>query len=177
MLELKFGDICIVDLSRSINSPKSCVAPVIYMSEYQENNGAMTYRFCRVGKKPALPASKPFVVIERHPYLRSKSAIYPTQTVLFSDESAILSKVSMIGDERIEQEILNIYEKTNRAEKQAIVMCLCPRCRREFLLNTQTVMKRLDPYSPIEQQCDFCQVRSGHTYVIYKRRLYGGEHK
>ena len=173
MIDLKFGDICIADLSRSLSSPKTITAPVIYLSA-KDDGDVRTFRFCRVGKMPNGYTTKPFIMIGKHPYLRDGSAIYPTQTVLFTDESAILFKAGTVDDEHIEQEIYRILQQAKRKEHQAIIMALCSRCRREFLMNPETVVKRLDPFSVQEYQCDFCQTRTGHTYVIYKRRLYGG---
>ena len=177
MRELRFGDICITDLSRSLNTPKTGIVPLIYLSSETGEDGVQTYRFCKVGKKPDGLSIRPFVVIDHNPHLRNGSAAYPTQTVLVTDTSAILSVPGSIEDADIRKEILTICETAKREEKHAIIMALCPRCRKDFLLDPYTMMKRLDPYSLVEHQCDFCQVRNGHTYVIYKRKLYGGNGK
>ena len=177
MLELTFGDICIVNLARSLNSPKVKIAPVIYISSEIGEDGVELIRFCRVGKIPDNESTMPFVEVGKHPYLRRGTAIFPTQLVLFANPATILSKAGSIEDESIKKEVFSISDKAKMAEKQAIIMSLCPRCRRDFLSDSETVVKRLDPFSMVEHQCDFCQVRSGHTYIIYKRQNYGDSRK
>ena len=50
MLDLKLGDICITDLSRSLNSPKTGIAPLIYINSETGEDGVQMYRFCKVGR-------------------------------------------------------------------------------------------------------------------------------
>ena len=174
MIDLKFGDICIADLSRSLNVPKNGIAPLVYMSSYRDSSDVVIYKFCRVGKQPEYQASRPYVPVGKHSVLRAGSAVYPTSIALISDETAILSKAGAINNEEVEKRIRFVCDEARKEESQAIVMTLCKRCRKEFLLNPETIVKRLDPYEMREDQCDFCQTRNGHVYVIYKRKLYGG---
>ena len=170
MIDLQFGDICIADLSKSLNSPKAAVVPLVFLSAQQNPDSVVIYKFCRVGKTPAYYTTKPYIEVGIHPYLRRGSAIYPTQTVLFSDTGAILNKVGEIGNEEMEKKILAVCEAARKEERQAIVMTLCPRCRKEFMMDSGTIVRRLDPFSAQQHPCDFCQTKNGYTYIIYKRR-------
>lgn len=177
MLELKYGDICLGDLSKSLNSPKSGIVPLVFISFEVMPDGAGSYRFCRIGKKPVSPTASPFVDVNEQPCLRCDSAIFPTQLVVFSDESAIIRKVGSVEDENLISQIREIRKAEKREQNQAMIMALCPRCRKEFLYDPSNTVKRLDPFSVQEHQCDFCQTRNGHTYIIFKRKLYGGDNK
>lgn len=173
MFDLVFGDICMTDLSKSLNSPKTYVAPALFVTKEEAQNGVTSYCFCRIGKKPVKPVASPFIETTGQTCLRNNSVIYPTQITVISNETGILRKIGTIDDEQIKKQILAIREKEKREMDQALVMALCTRCRREFLLNPSTTIKRLDPFSAQEHQCDYCQIRNGHTYIILKRKQYG----
>ena len=175
MIELKFGDICIADLSLSIDHPKISVAPVVYMSTRNNTDGINIYIFCRIGKSPSDQSNRPFIPIDKHPCLRNGSAIFPTQTVSFRDMSTILSRVGYIEDEKIKTKILAISKAARDKKRHTLIMTLCPRCRSEFLLNPETQIRRYDPCTSERYQCDFCQMRTGYVYEISIRKLYGGE--
>ena len=172
MNDLKFGDICVCDLTLSLNTPNKGPAPLIYLKNEKADSGATVYQFCRVGKKPALGSRHPFIVVSGENGLRNGCAVYPTQTILFSDESAIIKVVGQIEDEETLHFIQDAIRQQDKKDSESIVMSLCPRCRDDFMLNPQTVVKRVDPYSHHRSGCDYCQSRSGYLYLIYKKKTY-----
>lgn len=174
MLDLKHGDICICDLSMSMNTPKQSVAPLVFIA-CDKQDDTNIYVFCKVGKAPRKYSLKPFIDVAASNCLRRNSAVYPTQTVLFSDDLGILSKVGNLSEDEF-QKVINIRQQKKEGSA-ALVMTLCQRCRRDFLADPTSVVKRMDPFSVQETQCDFCQVRNGHTYIVYKRKLYGRNEK
>lgn len=169
MTDLKCGDVCICDLSLSINTHKYAVVPLVFISLTLEN-GRPIYSFCRVGKAPEAYSEHPFVEVAASSCLRKGSAVYPTQTILFSDEMGIMKKVGCLSQSETTK-VLNLRQQKEKSF--ALVMALCPRCRRDFLTDPASVVIRMDPFAVRETQCDYCQVRNGHTYIIYRRKLYG----
>ena len=170
MTDLKCGDVCICDLSLSINSYKYAVVPLVYISVTYEKEMPI-YSFCRVGKAPRAYSRYPFVDVTASNCVRKGSAVYPTQVVLFSDEMGIIKKIGCLSQSEISK-VLNVQQQ-KKETSVALVMALCPRCRRDFMTDPTSVVIRMDPFAVQETQCDYCQVRNGHTYIIYKRKLYG----
>ena len=171
MADLKCGDICICDLSLSMNMHKYTVVPLVFISMTLEDEMPV-YTFCRIGKAPEAYSRHPFVEVVASECLRRGSAVYPTQTVLFSDELGILNRTGCLTQDEI-RKVLEIQEQNEKERSLALVMALCPRCRRDFMTDPTSVVVRMDPFAVQETQCDYCQVRNGHTYIIYKRKLYG----
>ncbi|MBQ8996157.1 MAG: hypothetical protein IJ091_10115 [Oscillospiraceae bacterium] len=174
MLDLAFGDICVCDLTFSMNSPKTVIAPLIFLSATESIQGIPMYRFCRIGKEPEGTTSYPYIAIGDDDVFRKHSAIYPTQTVLFTGAMGIKRKTGAITNEDTKEKIKEIIEKERTANK-AIVMSLCPRCKRDFMRSHNSILRRLDPFSEQTYQCDFCQTRNGYMYVIYSRKTHGKE--
>ena len=172
MSELKLGDICICDLSLSLNTHKSGSAPLIFLKKKVADNDTVVYQFCRVGRKPISVSRHPFIVVNGETGLKDNSAVYPTQTILFSDESAIIKVVGQLKDKSTIDFIQAAIQQQGKKEEISIVMTLCPRCRSDFMLNPQTIVKRVDPFSQQRAECDYCQSRAGFLYLIYKKKAY-----
>lgn len=169
MTVLEFGDVCICDLSLSLNSSKQTIAPLVFIGK-EYRNGSLINRFCRVGKKPKQYAFVPFIVVRNEPALRNNAAIYPTQYVFFSDD---IAPIKMLGRIQTDETLAQIRTAVSEHRKDvALVMSLCPRCREDFRTDRETVINRLNPFHPEKSECDFCQIRQGYLYVIYKKKIY-----
>ena len=173
MLDLKFGDICICDLSYSINTAKTSRVPLMFLSA-DADGGRIMYRFCKIGKTPAQKQLHPFVVLPPTKNLKPGSTAYPTKVVLFPSEDGIRHKISHLSDEECKSRIKLIVKERQKELKHALIMTLCPTCLKSFMMDTTSVIRRLDPYAVCQDECDFCQVRPGHTYLIMKKERYGG---
>ncbi len=171
MIDLAFGDVCICDISLSLNSPKDKRAPLIFLGK-EVIEDKRVCRFCRVGGEPKSYAMTPFILFCGEPALRNDGAIYPTQYILFPEGIGVITFLGRIQNEETLQLIKVADEKNRKQKNVALVMNLCPRCRDDFMLNPETVVKRLDPCSPVRSTCDFCQVRQGHLFIVYKKRIY-----
>ena len=177
MTDLIFGDVCICDLSLSLNSPKDSRAPLVFLG-IENTDGGEVWRFCRVGREPRAYALTPFIIFHGEPALRNDGAIFPTQYALFPARTGIVKMLGNIQREETLQLIKAADQKYRNRKEVALIMNLCPRCRDDFMTDPETIVKRLDPYSPVRSTCDFCQVRQGHLFVVYKRRIYrNGESK
>ena len=82
----------------------------------------------------------------------------------------IIKKIGCLSQSEISM-VLNVQQQ-KKETSVALVMALCPRCRRDFMTDPSSVVIRMDPFAVQETQCDYCQVRNGHTYIVYKRELY-----
>ena len=171
MTDLVFGDVCICDLSLSLNSPRDSRAPLVFLGK-EDTEGGKICRFCRVGGEPRSYALTPFIIFHGESALRNDGAIYPTQYILFLEGVGIIKMLGSIQNEETLQLIKSADEKYRNRKEVALVMHLCPRCRDDFMLDPETVVKRINPCSPVKSTCDFCQVRQGHLFVVYKRRIY-----
>lgn len=171
MDDLKCGDVCICDLSLSMNTHKHSVVPLVFISVSREEETPI-YAFCRIGKAPEAYSRYPFVEVAPSECLRRDSAVYPTQTVLFSGDTGILSTTGCLAQDEI-RKVMELRKQNDKENAVALVMTLCPRCRRDFMTDPASVVIRMDPFAVQETQCDYCQIRNGHTYIIYKRKLYG----
>ena len=49
MNDLKFGDICIADLSRSLDYPGRSFTPLVFLETEDADTGTPVYIFCRIG--------------------------------------------------------------------------------------------------------------------------------
>ena len=173
MLDLLFGDICICDLSYSINTPKVSRAPLLYLYA-EEGEGRIMYRFCRIGREPVKPSLYPFVRLPKMPNLKEGSTAYPTQMILFPSDDGIKYKIGSLSDVDCCSQIEQVINAWQKEMKQALIMTLCPKCLRDFMLDTSTIIKRLDPFSLHQDKCNFCQTRNGYTYLIVKKKSFGG---
>lgn len=173
MLDLKFGDICICDLSYSINTAKTSHVPLMFLSA-DADVGRIMYRFCRIGKAPAQKQLHPFVILPPMHNLKPGSTVYPTKVVLFPSGDGIKRKISHLADEECRSRIELIIKERQKELKQALIMTLCRTCLKNFMMDTTSVIRRLDPYSLQQDECDYCQVKPGHTYLIMKKKQYGG---
>ena len=169
MLDIRFGDICICDLALCRDHIKTAVVPLIFIGKEEPTEGCCIYKFCRVGKQPELHSKRPHIITEGEQGLRDGSAIYPTQTVLFSDEEGVIRKVGAIASEATLAFIRDALQEKRKRNNIALVMALCPRCRQNFMTDPELIVKREDPYFGVRSQCDFCQTRSGFTYLIYRK--------
>ena len=177
MFEPKFGDICLCDLSLSINSTKTGFAPLLFLSDEKDASGNSIYKLCRIGRRPALTTTKPFIPLDHQPPLRRDSAAYPTQTVEYLGLGGIVRMIGSLTDAELISEIKATHEEYKIDRHKALVMALCPCCRRNFLADPGLKVKRIKPFSFTEYQCDFCQTRNGHMYAIFRRKLYGGTNR
>ena len=96
------------------------------------------------------------------------------KSLLEQDIEADIIQINLSEDEF--KKVINIRQQKKEGSA-ALVMTLCQRCRRDFLADPTSVVKRMDPFSVQETQCDFCQIRNGHIYIVYKRKLYGRNKK
>ena len=170
MTELTLGDVCICDLSRSLNSPKDSRAPLVFLGT-DETEGGKVWRFCRIGSEPKAWARTPYIAFHGEAALRNDGAIFPTQYVLFPVGYGIIRMLGSIQNEDTLQ-FIRATERKHARKEVALIMNLCPRCREDFMTDPKTVVKRLNAYSPVKSTCDFCQVRQGHLFVVYKRKTY-----
>ena len=177
MFEPKFGDICICDLSLSINATKTGLVPLFFLSYERDAYSNGTYELCRIGRRPALTTTNPFILLDHQPPLRKDSAVYPTQIVKYSGLDGIIQIIGSLTDVQLKSEITAIREEYTNDRHKALIMALCPCCRRNFLTDPGLTVKRVDPFSLTEYQCDFCQTRNGHMYAIYRRYFYGGTNR
>ena len=166
-----FGDICLCDLSCSLNVRRNHIVPLIYIAKFQATENVGIYCFCRVGPPPKETNADSFVTVIGEHGLRDSSAVYPSQLVYFTDSNGLIAIIGRIQSE----ETLSFIKKINQSKEirngLSLIMSLCPQCRKSFIKNPAIHLKRLDPFSPIESECDFCQVGIGHTYVIFSRQM------
>ena len=175
MSELSFGDICLCDLSLSLDSRKEGIAPMMFLSKETDCSGNRIIRMCRIAKLPNGPTRHPFADLGPDPALRYESAVFPTQTVIFPENTGITRILGSVSDPKVIAKINEIRYMDKRRKKDVIVMTLCQRCRSNFLEDPELFVWRVDPFSQELSQCDFCQTRNGYTYRIYRRKLYGGK--
>ena len=168
MTDMKFGDLYLCDLAYSLEHPKNMTVPLVFMEMKEICCGRAVYCFCKIGNLPVGRSWCPYILIEEEG-LRPSSAVYPTQAVSISNDSAILRKIGQISSSAVKDQILKAVQATKKEEKP-IVMNLCPRCRKNFLEDSGLVVKRMDPFSIETDTCDFCQTRPGYTYMIYRRK-------
>ena len=171
MTEMKFGDLYHCDLSYSLDYPKNKIVPVVFLKTERACTGHMIHIFCRVGNPPSGRSRHPYILLKEQEGLKYDSAVFPTQTVSIANERAILRKTGQIRSDTVKDLIMETAQGKRGKEKE-IVMNLCPRCRRDFLTDTDTVVRRQDPFSRQAETCDFCQTRMGYTYVVSRRRYY-----
>ncbi len=50
-----------------------------------------------------------------------------------------------------------------------LLLCLCPRCRQDYLNNSSTLLHRADPMQTIKEPCCHCQMGMGYDYLLQKR--------
>lgn len=50
-----------------------------------------------------------------------------------------------------------------------MVFTLCPKCRQNFALKPNTIIRRADYNQKHKEPCCFCQVRFGYDYIIEEK--------
>lgn len=59
--------------------------------------------------------------------------------------------------------------QTFKPERSGDIRCLCGKCVRDYMDNTNYVVKRLDPFAKVKDRCIKCN-EPGYDYLLYDRR-------
>lgn len=57
----------------------------------------------------------------------------------------------------------------NREDRTGDIRCLCSKCVRDYMDNSQFIVKRLDPFAKHKERCIKCD-NPGFDYLLYDRR-------
>ena len=57
-----------------------------------------------------------------------------------------------------------------KPERSGDIRCLCGKCVRDYMDNTNYIVKRLDPFAKVKDRCIKCNMNPGYDYPLYDRR-------
>ena len=162
--KVQWGDIFYCNLGDMKGSVQCGLRPVIVIQSNRLNRKSPTVVVAvitSVIKKTNMPQH---ILIGKECGLNTQSMIMLEQTRTVDKETELLD---YIGSVKEKEKILEIKRgiRSNYAiqvkpqpSKHAYIFALCPKCRSEFMMVPENIVRRVDPYQLEKHTCSKCQV-------------------
>lgn len=121
-------------------------------------------------KKPYLP----FHIELGENFGLTKPSMILLEQIQTVNKFGLTDYIGTIDDEQIWKKINIALKKTfglwfYSLDRIGYVYCLCPKCLKRYLDNTNYIVRRLEPLSSSKCQCDKCN-EFGWDYIIFDKR-------
>ena len=172
---VKWGDIFLCELDKVNGSVESGRRPVVIIQTNKLNYSSPTVTVAVITSAIKATEMKNHVVIGKKYGLKRQSMIMLEQMMTIDKSESFISYIGRVTDN---EDVANIkiglrYQfglmRKPAAKRKALIMCLCPKCRQEFFMVTENIVRRLDPFQVEKEICDKCQVGYGYDYMIMKK--------
>ena len=172
-LNIKRGDIFFYDFGDSKGSIQSGKRPVLVVQADNFNQNAPTIivaAITTVIKKQYMPSH---IILPDDTGLKQASMVMLEQ-IRAVNKDDLTQYVGALHDEQTWKYINNGLKKEfglwfYRPERSGDIRCLCGKCVRDYMDNTNYVVKRLDPFAKVKDHCIKCN-EPGYDYLLYDRR-------
>ncbi|UZT82395.1 type II toxin-antitoxin system PemK/MazF family toxin [Caproicibacterium sp. BJN0003] len=181
--KIKRGDIYFFDYGVREGSIQSGKRPVLVLQADNFNVKAPTIivaAITTVIKKQYLPSH----IILGEAFGLAKPSMVMIEQISAVNKLQLTNHIGFVDDEYIWKKINIALKKTfglwfyNR-ERAGDIRCLCPKCLKDYMGDSNLVIRRLDPLAAAKEKCDKCE-NMGWDYVVYDKRTafergYGNE--
>ena len=173
-MSIRRGDIYYYDFGENTGSVQAGRRPVLILQTNLLNERAPTVTVA------------PITTAIKNQYFPSH-VILPNGTGLTEESMVLLEQVRTISKSELLNHIGRLkdsltWERINRGIKITLgarrsegrtgdIRCLCPRCLRDYMSNSDYIVRRLDPFHSIKEPCDKCN-GMGYDYIVYDRNCF-----
>lgn len=167
------GDIFYYDFGKNIGSVQNGVRPVLVVQADDYNRNAPTVIVAAITgviKKRYLPSH---IFLGEQFGLRMPSMVMMEQ-IRTVNQIELSDYIGTVNDKEVLGRINTALKKTlglwfYKKEKQENIRCLCVKCLDDYIHNPEYLVRRLDPFAKVRDDCDKCG-RPGWDYVVTEKR-------
>lgn len=166
------GDIFYYDFGENCGSVQSGERPVLVVQADDYNRNAPTVivaAITGVMKKRYLPSH----IVLGEDFGLSKPSMVMMEQIRTISKDELSNYIGTIDDQELLNKVNIALKKTlglwvYKKEKQENIRCLCPKCLNDYIQNPNYLVRRLDPFAKVREQCDKCD-KSGWDYVVTEK--------
>lgn len=176
--KVKRGEIYLYDFGSNEGSIQNGIRPVLVVQCNEGNQASTTTVIAALTsaiKKRFLPSH---IILGKNFGLREPSMVMLEQLKTVN-QIDLANYIGIVDSEYILRKINNGLKKAlgvwvyNPLPKDDI-RCLCSKCLQDYKANPDFIVRRVDPFARVKEQCDKC-CNSGYEYVVidksYRRRF------
>ena len=167
------GEIYLYDFGCNAGSIQNGLRPVLVIQSDDANNASTTTIVAAITsalKKRYLPSH---IILGANFGLRENSMVLLEQLKTVNQEE-LTQYIGRVDSEYLQKQLnIGIKKATglwiNRPPKKTdTVRCLCGQCLNDYKANPNYIVRRLDPFAKVKDECDRCG-RLGWDYIISER--------
>ena len=170
--DIKRGDIYLYDFGNNEGSIQCGERPVLVIQSnyFEKSPTVIVAAITSALKKEYLPS---------HIFLYPKYGLDYNSMVMLEqlktvNKNELKNKIGFIEDSSVWQKINKALKQTfdlwiHKDDRVADIRCLCFKCVRDYKIDPNFILKRLDPFSRKVDKCFKCD-NLGYDYVIYDRK-------
>lgn len=170
---IRRGDLFYYDFGENLGSIQCGERPVLVLQADEYNNNAPTVvvaALTSVVKKRYLPSH----IVLGEDFGLKKSSMVLLEQMRTINKSELQEYIGSIDDERLMRKIDNALKKTlglwhYKPVKEKNIRCLCSKCLNDYIQNPNYIVKRLDPFAKVRDNCDRCD-NPGWDYIVTERK-------
>ena len=166
---IKRGDIYYAELNPVVGSEQGDLRPVLVVQNNAGNSFSPTIIIVPITRKLLKTSLPTHVVIPKSCGLEAESLALVEQ-IRTIDRSRFSDYIGQIGSKEQDKindalEICVALDKKRRSKSEQLVLCLCPRCERDFRNSGYALVKK--GWQEEKEKCDFCEIRKGLVFGIF----------
>ncbi len=173
--KIKWGEIYTCNLGNMIGSVQSGVRPVLVVQTNKLNSNSPTVVVAIITSARKREDITSHILLESECELREPSMVMLEQMRTIDKAEELISYVGKVEDSEVIAKIkggIRFQFQLMRARKPirtGYILSLCPKCRSEFFIMPENILRRVDRLQVEKEPCDKCQVEYGYDYLITKR--------
>lgn len=166
------GDLYYADLNPVVGSEQGGIRPVLVIQNNTGNKFSPTVIIAAITSKPKKEGLPTHVSISGA-YGLSENSMVMLEQIRTVDRQRLKSYIGSIDDELMDyiDDALGISVGLKEKEHaDEMILCLCPTCASQFYNSPDHVIRRVNPFQTVKDDCTYCQVRQGYDYVISRKQ-------
>lgn len=173
---IKWGDIYYCDLGSNKGSVQSGVRPVLVVQNNVGNEKSPTTVVATITSVLKKLNQPTHILLDTSCGLKNDSIVMLEQIRTVDTQQELLEYIGTVTDEKtlynIRQGLLIELglKKRPMPRRSGLILSLCPKCRAEFMIVPENILRRVDSLQVTKERCDKCQVNFGYDYLIAKKR-------
>lgn len=173
MEKVKYGEIYYYDFGTHEGSIQNGLRPAVVIQDDRLNKHSPTTLIAAITsatKKTYLPSH---IVLEKK-YGLAKPSMVLLEQVACVNQTDLTEYIGIIDKRAMKRRIRAGLMKTfglwdYPSYDSADIRCLCPKCLQDYFNAKSYIVKRLDPFSSMKDQCDKCD-SMGYDYILIPRK-------